>query len=162
MASLDTLVVWRAQDNEQPAANGATMDYRGTHPVLVFDDTVAQSAVFTAIMPRAYAGGGITVRVHSTATAVTGTVGWTVEVERIGTTQDIDTDGYAAGQTITPVAVNATSGIVTIASVAIASGAPMGSVAIAEAFRVRITRDVASGGRAVGKAQLLVVEVEET
>jgi hypothetical protein len=161
MASGDTLLVFTPAVGEQPAANGAVLDYRGTHPVLQFDDTTAQSTVFTAVLPRSYAGGGLTVRVHSTAVAVAGTVGWTVEVERIGTVQDIDSDGYAAPQTIVAVAVNATSGIVTIASVAIANGAGMDSPVDGDTIRIRITRDVAND-TAVGKAQIVAVEVEET
>lgn len=163
MASGDTLLIFTPLSNEPPAANYATLDTRNSHTVLDFDDTTAEAAVFKGILPRHYAGGGITVYAHWAATsATTGTGGWTVAFERVSDSQqDIDSDGFAGEQTITAATVPATSGHVTITNVAVTSGANMDSIAIGEAFRVRVTRDVANDS-ATGDLELYAIELKET
>jgi hypothetical protein len=163
MATGNTLLVWRAADNEPPAANYATLDTRNGHLVLDFDDTTQETAIFTGVLPRHYAAGGITVYLHWAATsATTGTVGWDVSFERIGAgSQDLDADGFAGAQTVTAATVDATSGNVKITNVAVTNGANLDSIAVGEAFRVRIRRDVAND-TATGDAELLAVELKET
>lgn len=163
MASGATLAVLHPYGTEPPASNPAVFDVRNAHPVLSFDTTTQEVAVWTVIMPRNYAGGGITVYVHwAAASATTGTIGWDVSIERIGDgSQDIDSDGFATAQTITAVTVPGTTGNVDITNVAIANGADMDSVAAGEAFRIRIRRDVAND-TAAGDAQLVMVEIKET
>jgi len=162
MASGDTLVVFTPLHNEPPASNAATIDLRNQHPVLDFDTTTGESAVFSTIMPRNYAGGGVTVYVHwAASTATTGTIGWLVGFERIGTALDIDADSFAADNTVTAATVSGTSGIVVITNTTFTDGADMDSVAVGEAFRLKITRDVA-GDSAAGDAELLAVEIKET
>ncbi|NIO43432.1 MAG: hypothetical protein GTO41_26720, partial [Burkholderiales bacterium] len=92
MASGDTLLIFRPQDNEPPSSNYATFDTRNQHPVLDFDATTNEDAVFSAVMPRAYSGGGLTVYIHyAMSTATSGDVDWDVAFERIGDQQqDID------------------------------------------------------------------------
>lgn len=163
MASGDTILELFPQDNAPPASNAATPDTRNGHPVLDFDDTTAESAVFSRILPRHYAGGGITVYVHySMTSAITGTCGWTVEFERVGDgQQDIDSDGFASAQTITAVTVPGTSGFVDIVNVAISNGANMDSIAAGEGFRIRLKRDVAND-TAAGDAEFWGMELKET
>lgn len=165
MASTNTLIIWRAQDGRPPSANGATFDLRNVHPVLDFDDTTDESADFEGVMPRNYAGGGVTVYLHYCMTsAILLLVDWEVSFERIGNgSQDIDSDGFAAIQS-TSVTVPVTSGNVDIASIAFTDGAQMDSVAVGEAFRLRVNRDAndAVNDTAVGDAELLMVELKET
>ena len=59
MASGDSLVIFTPLSNEPPSSNFATFDTRNAHPVLDFDDTTEEKVVFTGIMPRNYAGGGV-------------------------------------------------------------------------------------------------------
>jgi hypothetical protein len=163
MASGNTLIVFVPLGNEPPASNYATLDHRNVHPCLDFDTTTAEAAVWSSVLPRHYAGGGITVYVHwAASTATTGTIGWTVEFERIGDSQqDVDSDGFASAQTITATTVPGTSGHVDITSVAVTDGANIDSIAVGEAFRIRIKRDVASDD-AAGDAELYAVELKET
>jgi hypothetical protein len=163
MASGQTLLAFYPQDNEPPAANFATLDYRNGHPVLDFDPTTQEAAIFSGVLPRNYAGGGITVYLHFAASSATsGTGGWDVAFERIGDgQQDIDADGFASAQTVTAVTVPGTSGHVKIASVAIANGANLDSLAVGEAFRLRVRRDVAND-TAAGDLELVAVELKET
>lgn len=162
MASGNTLCKFFPADNEPPSSNYATLDTRNGHPVLDFDDTTQEAAVFSDVLPRNYAGGGITVYVGWSATsATTGTIGWTVEIERVGVAQDVDTDSFAAAATITAATVSGASGIVTTSNVAITDGANMDSIAVGEKFRIRIKRDVAND-TATGDAELHFVEIKET
>ena len=164
MAAGDTLLIWTPLANEPPAANFATLDTRNSHPVLDFDTTTGESAVFRGVMPRHYAGTtGVTVYVHYAMTSATsGTCGWLVAFERVSDSQqDIDSDGFAAAQTLTAVTVPGTSGHVDISNVAFTNGAQMDSVAVGEGFRLKITRDVANDN-ATGDAELWAIEMKET
>lgn len=162
MASGATLLTFHPRQNEFVGANCATPDTRNGHPVLDFDDTTAETAIFSDILPRNYAGGGITVYVTWAATSATsGTIGWTVEIERVGVALDIDADSFASAQTITAATTNATSGVPTTTNVAITDGANMDSLAVGEKFRLRLKRDV-SNDTAAGDAEVLGVEIKET
>jgi len=163
MASGDTLLIFHPLGNEPPASNYATLDLRNNHVVLDFDDTTAEGAVWSSVLPRNYAGGGITVYVHWSATsATTNTGGWTVEFERVGDAQqDVDSDGFASAQTITAATVPGTSGHVKITNVAVSNGANMDSIAVGEKFRLRLKRDVANDS-AVGDLEVHCVELKET
>ncbi len=163
MASGDTLLIFLAQDNEPPSSNFATLDTRNNHPVLDFDAATNEDAVFTGVMPRAYGGGGITVYLHyAMSAAISGDIDWDVALERIGDQQqDIDADGFAAVNSVDNTTVPGTSGLVDIVSIAFTDGVDMDSVAVGEAFRLKVTRDAASD-TASGDAELLAVEIKET
>ena len=163
MATGQTLCTFFPTDNEPPASNYATFDTRNGHPVLDFDATTGEAAIFTGIVPRHYGGGGITVYIHAMLTsATTGTIGWLVAFERMSdATTDLDSDSFASDNTVTAATVPGTSGVVLVLNVAVSNGANMDSIAVGEAFRLRITRDVAND-TATGDAELLAVELKET
>lgn len=161
MASGATLRTFGALDNEAPSANYATMGLRNGHPTLEFNDTTAWAALFSGVMPRSYAGGGITVYLTATAVATSGTMGWTVELERRDAATDLDADSFAGAQTVTATTVPGTSGAPLTLNVAITSGANMDSIAAGDPFRIRIKRDVANDN-AVGNVELMDVEIKET
>ena len=75
--------------------------------------------------------------------------------------QDIDSDGFAAVQSVDNTTVPATSGNVDVVSIAFTDGAQMDSVAVGESFRLKVTRDAASD-TATGDAELVKVEIRET
>ena len=164
MASGNSLIIFRAQDSRPPSTNGATFDLRNNHPLLDFDDTTDESVDFEGVLPRNYAGGGLTVYIHYCDEAVAGVLIWQAAFERIGDgSQDIDSDGFAAAQSSASLTVPATSGNVDIASIAFTDGAQMDSVAVGEAFRLRINRDADNIlDTLVGDANLLFVELKET
>ena len=163
MASGDTLLIFTPAAAEFPSSNYATFNTRNNHLVLEFDTTTQETCYFSGILPRNYAGGGITVYIHwAAASATSGTIGWDVAFERIGAAQqDIDSDGFASAQTVTAATVDGTSGNVKITNVAITDGANIDSIAAGEAFRIRIRRDV-TNDTAAGDAQLIAVELKET
>lgn len=163
MASGDTLLQFTPLHNEPPAANNATLDTRNSHPVLDFDATANESAVFSAVMPRHYAGSGITVYYHyAMSSAEADTVDWDGAFERIGDQQlDIDGDSFAAVQSVDNTTVPGTSGLVDIVAITFTDGAQMDGVAVGEGFRYKATRDAVSDD-AAGDAELLFVEIKET
>lgn len=164
MASGATLYVWTAHANEPPAANFAVCDSRNSHFVLAFDAATAQSAVFRGVLPRNYAGGGVTVRLGwMAASAIVGAVKWNAALERHqDTTDDLDSDSFATAQTTTAIPP-ATSGAVQYTDIAFTNGAQMDLLAIGESFRLKITRDAADAADTMaGNAQLLTIELRET
>ena len=164
MASGDTLLIFTPQNNEPPSSNPATFDARNLHPVLDFDDTTNESAVFSAVMPQNYgAATGITVYLHFAMTSATSnTVDWDVALERIGVAQvDLDSDGFASVNSVDNTTVPSTSGWVGVVSVAFTAGSDMDSVVKGEAFRLKVTRDAANDD-ASGDAELVAVEIRET
>ena len=163
MAAGDTLLIFTPHQNEPPASDYATLDLRNVHPVLDFDDTTNESAVFSGVMPQNYGGGGVTVYLHyAMASAESGDVDWDVAFERIGDDQlDIDADSFAAANSVDNTTVLGTSGKVDVVSIAFTDGADMDSVAAGEAFRLKVTRDAAAD-TATGDAELLAAEIRET
>lgn len=161
MSSGQTVSSFGVQQNEPPASNPATFVVRNGMLVLAFDTTTGEGAVFKGLMPRNYSNTtGVTVYVTWMAqSATTGTIGWTVEFERMVT--DEDADSFAAAQTITAATVDGTSGIPSTTNVAVTKGANMDSVVAGDWFRLRIIRDVANDN-ATGDAQLVGVEIKET
>jgi hypothetical protein len=163
VASGNTLVSFRATANQPPASAYATPDTRNSHPVLDFDASAVEYAIFGFVLPSHYSGGGLTVRLGwGASTATSGDVVWTSEIERINaSTLDIDADSFASAQTATGTAPG-TSGQIIYTSVAHTSGANMDSLAVGEAARIRIGRNATSGSDTMtGDAELLSVEILE-
>jgi hypothetical protein len=162
MASGDTLVIFTPLNNEPPSSNYATFDTRNLHTVLDFDDTTAESAVFKGIMPQNYGGASISVLIHfSMATATTNSIFWSVAIENITTTLDIDTDSFSGFNGDTDTLVPTVSGEVDIVGVAFESGADMDSLSEGNPFRIKIRRGAAEDN-ATGDAELYAVEIRET
>lgn len=163
MASGDTLCVFTPLHNEPPGSNPATLDTRNYHPVLDFDGATNESAVFSTVMPRHYAGSGVTVYIHyAMSTDTTNDIDWDAAFERIGDQQqNLGSDGFAAVQSVDNTTVPGTAGLVDIVSIAFTDGAQMDSVAVGEGFRLKVTRDAASD-TSTDDAELRFVEIKET
>ncbi len=164
MASGDTLLVFRPQDNEPPSTAFAQLDTRNEHPVLDFQqDTTNEQAVFSGVMPQHYAGTtGVTVHLHyAMSSATSGTCEWDVEFERIGDQgQNLDSDGFAAANSASET-VPGTAGLVSEITIAFTDGADMDSVVAGDSFRIRVTRDGITD-TATGDAELRFIELRET
>lgn len=150
-------------DNEPPSTNYATWDTRNQRPCLDFDTTTQETAIFSDVMPHGYAGGNLIVDVTAALTSATsGTLGWDVTFERVGSgSQDTDSDGFATAQTITATTVPGNSGdTITLSVTCTAGAAGTDSIAADDLFRLRIRRDVAND-TAAGDAELYSVTVRE-
>jgi len=163
MASGDTLVIFTPFHNEPSVNNYATLDLRNQHPVLDFDAAAAEYAIFSGVLPRNYAGGGVKVCLHYAMTsAVEGDIDWAVVFERIGDQQqDIDDDGFAGAQVVADTVVPGTSGLVDVVEIPFTDGAEMDGLLVGEGFRLKVQRN-APPDTAAGDAELLFVEIKET
>lgn len=165
MASGDILALFLAHGNEPPTSNPATLDLRNVHPVLDFDDTTDEEAVWSGKLAR-YGGGGITARVgYSMSSAVGNGVVFQGAFERIGDQQlDVDADSFAAFQSSGAVAVPATSGLVDVATIAFTDGAQIDNLVNGEQFRFKLRRDAdgtSDTDNAAGDAEVHYVELVE-
>lgn len=167
MASGDTLVVLTPLHNETPGAKYATPDTRNRHPVLDFDAGDPECALFTAVLPRNYAGGGVTVTlIWAASSANTNDVLWNVAFDRLA---DEDTaahaltaDTFASCNTVTQTCA-ATNGQLEYSTIAFTAGAQMDSTAAGELFHLHVARDAAQAGDTMtGDAELVAIEIKET
>lgn len=167
MASGDSLIIFRANDNEPPASAFATFDTRNGISVLDFDADSDESAEFGGFMPRNYGGGGITVTIGWMATDTTVTGGhqarWDVALKSVSDdADDLDSKAYAAVNSGSFDEASA-SGEVDYAAIAFTDGADMDSVAAGEYFRMIVTRDANhADDDLTGDAELVFVEIRET
>ncbi len=163
MASGDTLLTFHPYNNEPPAALYATLDLRNNHPVLDF--ALTEIAIFSFVLPRNYAGGGITVYFHyALTTAVANDIRLDSTFERIGDQQqDIDADGFdATGVDGTDTTVPGTSGLVDIVNNVHSDGVRLDNLDVGESGRLKITRTAVAGTDAAADLELLAIELKET
>ena len=152
------IAVFTPLHNQPPATNYATLSTRNSEPVLQFDTTTQEGAVFGGVMPYNYNNGSIRVTIWASLTsATTGTLGWVAAFENMNG-QDTDSDGFASDQTGTAAIVPGTSGQPMTHQITFTQ-AQADSVAAGDAFRLRIRRDVAND-TAAGDAELIRVLVE--
>lgn len=167
MASGNTLAFWTAVD----AIGGtATFDARamptGVQPVLDFDASTDETAVFQGFMPRHYANGGVTVTIGWMATSpeTTGNVIWDVAFKSItDDADDLDTKAFAAVNSSSADATATVNGEVAYTTVTFTDGADMDSVTGGEFFHLFINRDANNGSDTLTvDAELCFIEIRET
>lgn len=136
MATGDTLAIFLPANNEPPATAFATLDTRNGQPVLDFDGTVDEDAIFSGIMPSNYAAGGIAVILHFAFTSATsGTANVECSVERGVTDMDADSFDTMTDGSVVP---NGTSGIETKVTINLANN---DSIVAGDHFRLKVHRD---------------------
>lgn len=158
--------LFRPYMNEPPSTSYATLDTRNGHPVLDFDGSADEEAVFSGVLPSDYAGGGLTVSTWWAFTSATsGSLRVQAAIERINVSSlDIDADSFASFQSAGGSAPG-TSGQVIQVDVVFTDGAQMDSLAAGEAFRLKIRRDAdgTSGTDDIATdAELVMTMVMET
>lgn len=167
MASGDTLLVLPASAGIPPnSGTGATPTRRGNdgHYVYAFDASSVEELDWETVLPAHYGGGGLTISLRwMAATAASGNVVWAAQIERYqDDTVDLDSDQFAAANTVTAGAPSA-SGEVGYDSITFTDGADMDSLAAGESFRLRVYRAATDGSDTMtGDAQLLTVHITET
>lgn len=166
MATTNVLAVFTPLSNEPPASAYATLDSRNSHPCLDFDGATDEEAMFSAVLPAHYAGGGLTIETFwSFTSATSGSLRVQTAIERIDASSlDIDADSFAAFNSAGGTAPG-TSGQVIKVTTTHASGAEMDSLAAGELYRLKVRRDAdgTSGTDDITTdAELLGVIVKET
>lgn len=159
MSSGDSLCVFTAQSKAQGTATYDTVD---GNPVLDFDDTTNEIAIFLGVLPRNYGGNGITATIIWTSGVIVGDVVWDMQVERQNEGSDMSTSSFAAAQSVTDT-TNGTAERANYVEIPFTDGAQIDSLAIGEAFRIKLRRDAVSGSDTlVGDAALRRIEIRET
>jgi hypothetical protein len=165
MASGDTLIIFTPQSNVAPTSAPATFDSRNDHLVLDFDAAAIEAAVFPAVLPRHYAGGGLTLTIVGSFTSDV-TPG---NAARLGASfermdnnvLDVDADSFATEKTV-DANPRASSGVLTYSTLAFSS-AEIDGVLAGEAFRLKFRRVATDGAdTAAGDYELHRIEIRET
>ena len=163
--ALDTKIetvttVFDANTAIYPSSNPATANSRNGHPVINFDDTIAEKVILSSVMSKTYAGGSISVDIDWVAeTAIIGGVTWGVEVEASAPGgNDIDTDSFDTQQTGTST-TNGSSGIITRTTITLTQAEADG-VASLDSYRLRLQRVTGDGGDTmIDDAQIIKISV---
>jgi hypothetical protein len=144
-----TFMRFGPRENEPPATSFAVIDTRDGLPVLAFPWDVQASAIFTETIPQGTdISGGIAFFIQwASLSSISGTVGWTVELQRLSD-DGIDTDSassqFGTPAVITEVTVPAAAGQLRTTSVQIgALGLPTGLTA-GNGLRIRLRRNIAA------------------
>lgn len=151
-----TYAVFTAAQNAPPASAAASAGTRNSTPILEFDDTLDESAIFIGIMPQgAKLASGLKVRIHwAAASATTNAVRWSVSFERMNTTIGADSFDTATAATTTTSGTNGVLAVTEITATAI------DGITAGDPFRLRITRVGSDGADTMtGDAQVVSVEI---
>lgn len=173
MASGDTLLILEAANAKLPGSSAAqfTSISGGATPserdvLLNFDSASVEYADWKGVLPRHYAGGGLTLTLTWLASsATTGGVVWGAAIRRMNDdAEDFDSTAHSydfndSGTCTAPSAVGENS----YDNITFTSGADMDSLAAGEVFYLRIRRTVSAGGDTMaGDARLSTIEIRET
>lgn len=152
---------------EPTSSAAATIDTRNAHPVIAFDATTDEEAMWTLGLPDFYSGGGLTVVTYwMAASATSGAIRVQTDIERmdVGTT-DFDADSFTGTFQSSGATVAGTSGVIFTITTTHSSGANMDSAASGDLMRLKVRRDAdgTSGtDDATGDGHLVAVLVKET
>jgi|688.fasta_scaffold110699_5 hypothetical protein len=152
-------------DNMPQTSDYATFDTRSSGvPVLDFDPTAVEAAVFCGLLPEgAVTTSGLKVRLAWTADTVTNTdaVVWGVQFQRIDTTTDLDADAFSNTVTATA-AASGTAGVPVITEITLTGTAALDSLVAGDFYRIRISRDATAASDALtNDACLVAVEIRD-
>jgi hypothetical protein len=149
-----------------PVACAATPDLRQSKPVLDFDATVNELAMFQGFMPRHYDGGGITVTVGVMASSAnTGDMSWKIFFKAVtDDADDLDVKNFADPQSNQAVDAPSVVGEVAYFTIAFTDGAQMDSIAAGELFYMLLMRDAqdSMNDDMAGDAEFVFAEIQET
>jgi hypothetical protein len=170
MASGNTLLVFVARDGVPSATSGATHTILAGGstpaegvPALAYDSASDEHADFVGVMPRHYAGGGLTLTLYWESTATSNAVVWNAAFRRVADdAEDLDTSHTYDYNAVTATTASA-AGEVDYATITFTDGADMDSLAVGELFNLRVTRDADNASdNMTGDAFLIAVEIRET
>lgn len=153
-----TLLQFSPLHNEPPSSNYATLDTDNSTPVLDFSGAgTNESALFSAVMPQAYASGTLTAVLYVTNDGTTGNMDWDVSVEAIASGEDMGADSFDTVNSVDNTNVAGTAGLQTIITVTLAN---KDSIAAGERIRLKVTRDTAADTN-TDDCQLWHMEIQE-
>ena len=157
MASGDTLVSFTAAASIAPATNSGTFDTRNGRLVLDFDPSTVESTYFRGVLPSAYAGGTLDIKIHWMTASTSGNCRWEAQFERLEAGgPDQDSDDFQAAVAVDS-AANATSGKSTLATITLTA---LDSAVAGDPFRLKIKRDAAHANDTINSFDVELTDVE--
>lgn len=157
-----TIAVLVPGANDFPASNPATLDALNGVSVLDFDATTDEAAIWTFIMPQAYAAGTLTALIFFTmSSATSGNVVLQAAIEAIADGEAAGADSFDTVNNSGQVAVPGAAGTLEVASITLTN---KDSVNAGERVRIKINRDADSTSAtddAAGDLELHAVEIRE-
>jgi hypothetical protein len=162
----NTRFVFLPQSAEFPSANFPqlkTIHSTERRYVLAFDEAMAESAMWTFIAPQGLTGGLSAVVTYCMASATSGKVDFTVEIEAVSDGDSLDLDaatGYDTANAITAPTVPGTAGYVGQFTCELTNDDGM---AAGDLCRLRLTRDATdeTNDTASGDCYVLAVELQD-
>lgn len=144
-------------------ANGTSAE---VIPVLAFDGAGAdETCDWYCVLPRNYAGGGLTCTFYWSSSSTDGDVVWQAAIRRVNDQgEDLDTTDHAYAYNLAAATtVPATQGHVDYVPITFTDGADMDSLAAGEYFIFRVMRDSGDAGDTEATdAYLHMIEIRET
>lgn len=171
MASGNTLLVFTARDGVPTGTAGAAHGMLAGAaspaegvPYLAFDSATDEYVDFQGVMPRNYAGGGLTLTIYWASGVTTNDTVWRAAFRRVqDDAEDIDTTAHSYDYNSVTATTASAAGEVDYATITFTDGTDMDSLAVGELFILRVTRNASSGSDTMsGDAYLIAVEVKET
>jgi hypothetical protein len=149
-----------------PVLCAAIPDVRNSVPVLDFDATVNELAMFQGVMPSEYAGTvGLTFTMKIMSSTPTGDMSFKMFLKRIeNDVTDIDVANFAAPQSNAAMDAPAATGNMKNYDIPFTDGAQMDNIAVGEKFFLLVMRDAqdATNDDMAGDAELVGIEMKET
>jgi hypothetical protein len=143
-----------------PSVGPAAATARNGHPLVAFDDTASESVLFEDTVTMAYHEHGLKVYIYWTAVAVSGSVVWSVEVERIAAGSNISSSAFQPPVTVVSQAPSG-SWVLVVAEITI-TNAEAGGLLPGDACRYRLSRQPSSPSDTMaGDALMFRVVVQE-
>jgi hypothetical protein len=159
-------IVFRPNQAEFPTSAYATPDTRNGRPCIDFDDgtsTNDEACYFSGVMPDGYISGhdlDVTL-VWAATSATTNEVRWFVDLERVNTTLDVDTDSFSGNGETSDETCPGTNGYVKYSTLTL-NGSSLDGVQAGEYFRLKVQRIGTHGNDDMtGDAELFVVHIKE-
>lgn len=147
---------------EYPASAYPGLTISNLRPVLAYDDTTAEIAYWTFVIPQGWTGTKTCEVYYKMASATSGTVEWEVSVEAVTDADATDLDATTSFDTANSgsATVPGTAGYLDVISVTLTNN---DSSAAGDYVRIRIARDADDGTNdtATGDAHLLFAEIRD-
>ena len=154
-------------------AHAAIDTVRSDTPVLDFDASSNEVALFTRLMPRHYGGGGLTINVGVSSTTATGDMSWAIFLKSYTDDTDnlsnVGTDPsglkvFAAPNFNTAFDAATVAGEIAEEVTTFTNGADMDSILAGEYFHLLIMRDAQDGTNddMAADAELVFIEIRES
>jgi hypothetical protein len=151
----------------------ASLDTLNHAPVLDFDATVNEVAMFQGVLPQNYDGGGLTLTLGVITTTITGDMSFYAFIKSIGdSTENLGTAGtdpstlkvFAEPQKNEAIDAPSTVGFVRYFTITFSNGAQMDSLAAGELFYLMIMRNAqdTTNDDMAADASIVFAELRET